>query len=101
MANDNDDDNDDLNDDNASKDDNNKVNKNMPPNMAKTAATKNTKAAASAPKKAGSKITGEEVIDIDTPPKKKQHAANWAAASQPRPSRGTRSTITPRGVKIA
>ena len=23
---------------------------------------------------------GEEVIDIDTPPKKKKHAANWAAA---------------------
>ncbi len=50
------------------------------PNMAKTAATKKTKAAASALKKAGAKTTGEEVINIDTPPKKKQHAANQAAA---------------------
>jgi hypothetical protein len=48
--------------------------------MAKTAATKKTKASASAPKKASAKTTGEDVIDINTPPRKKQHAANRAAA---------------------
>jgi hypothetical protein len=48
--------------------------------MAKTAATKKTKAAPSALKKAGAKTTGEEVINIDTPTKKKQHAADQAAA---------------------
>ncbi len=48
--------------------------------MAKTATTKKTKATASAPKKAGIKTTGEEVINIGTPPKKKQHAADRAAA---------------------
>jgi hypothetical protein len=48
--------------------------------MAKTASTKKTKAAASALKKAGAKTTGEEEINIDTPLKKKQHAANRAAA---------------------
>ncbi len=48
--------------------------------MAKTAATMKTKAAASALKMAETKTTGEEVININTPPKKKQHAANRAAA---------------------
>ncbi len=48
--------------------------------MAKTATTKKTKAAASAPKKAGAKMTGKEKINIDTPPKKKQRAAHQAAA---------------------
>jgi hypothetical protein len=48
--------------------------------MVKTAATKKTKAAASAPKKAGAKTMGEDIIDIDTPPRKKQCAANRAAA---------------------
>jgi hypothetical protein len=76
----NDNDDNELDNSNASKDDNNKENKNVPPNMVKTATTMKTKAAASTPKKAHAKTTGEEVIDIDTPPKKKQCAANQAAA---------------------
>jgi hypothetical protein len=48
--------------------------------MAKTAATKKTKAAASASKKAGAKTTGEEVINIATLLRKTQCAANRTAA---------------------
>jgi hypothetical protein len=56
--------------DNLDNDDNDDDDKNPTPNTVKTAATKKTKAAAPAPKKkAGTKMTGEEVIDIDTPPK--------------------------------
>jgi hypothetical protein len=77
---DDDHDNDNLGNDDASKNDNDEVNENVPPNMAKTAPTKKTKAAASARKKAGTKTTREDVIDIDTPPRKKQRAANQAAA---------------------
>jgi hypothetical protein len=69
-----------LDDGNAINNNDNKVDKNKPPNMAKTAATKKTKAAASAPKKAGAKTMGEDVININTPPRKKQCAANRAAA---------------------
>jgi hypothetical protein len=81
---------------------NNKVNEHKPPNMAKAATTKKTKAAASALKKAGTKTAGEDVININTPPRRKQRAANQATAYfLTRPSRGIQSTITPRGVKTA
>jgi hypothetical protein len=74
----NEDNDDDLDDDDL--DDDDEDNEKVTPNMVKTAATKKAKAAAPAPKKAGAKTMGEEVIDIDTPPKKKQHAANQATA---------------------
>jgi hypothetical protein len=48
--------------------------------MVKTAAAKKNKAVATAPKKVGTKMTGEDIISIDTPPRKKQRATNWAAA---------------------
>jgi hypothetical protein len=72
-------DNNDINDDDAIDEDNHKVNKNEEPNMA-TAATKKNKAATIAPKKAGTKTAREDVININTPPRKKQCAANRAAA---------------------
>jgi hypothetical protein len=58
-------------------DDNDEENKNVPCNMAKIAAIKKTKAAASASKKAGAKTLGEEVININT------HPEEEAACHQP------------------
>jgi hypothetical protein len=40
--------------------------------MAKTATAKKNKAAATAPNKASAKMTGEDIINIDTPLRKKQ-----------------------------
>jgi hypothetical protein len=74
------DDNDNLDNDNTINDDYNEGNKNKPPNKAKTAIAKKSKAIATAPKKAGTNMTGEDVINIDTPPRKKQRAANRTAA---------------------
>ncbi len=65
-------------------DDNNngyKVDENEePPNMAKTATAKKNKAAATALLKASAKTIGEDIISINIPLRKNQHAANWAAA---------------------
>ncbi len=47
--------------------------------MAKTAAA-TKKAPAAATKEAGAKKTGEDIINIDSPPRKKQRAANQAAS---------------------
>jgi hypothetical protein len=75
-----DEDTEDIDNDNAIDNNDNKVDKKKPPNMAKTATAKKNKAAATAPKKAGTKMTGEDVININTSPRKKQCAANRAAA---------------------
>ena len=59
------DDNKDEDDDDVDDNDDNKVDKNKHPNMAKIAAAKKNKAAATAPKKATTKTTGKGIIDID------------------------------------
>jgi hypothetical protein len=58
--------------------DEHKVNKNKEPNMAKTASAKKNKAAATVPTKASAKTRGEDIIGIDTPPRKKQRTVDQA-----------------------
>ncbi len=73
--------NDDLDNNNAiNNNDDDKVDENKPPNMAKSAAAKKNKSIATAPKKASAKTTGEDVTNIDNPPRKKQRAADQAGA---------------------
>jgi hypothetical protein len=65
------------NDDTSDNDDNNRDKESQ--TMAMTATTTKT-APAAATKKAEAKTMGEDIINIDSPPRKKQHAANRAAS---------------------
>jgi hypothetical protein len=70
------DDDDVINNDHASDNDNDNDNGDKESQMMAKTATATKKAPATAIKKARAKKMGEDIIDINSPPRKKQHAAN-------------------------